>query len=610
MSDNGDKDNIEAIPQEYVWWEQRAKRLAERKQQLSLPIIDRTIQMIRDSCKEQQERDRHEHFVQKFKKVCESLEEAEDNMKFLNGIKRQVEVCSKSSNIDVIKATIPKVLKCLRSAWTLSKYYNTDENIISLLQKITNILLIRVKSLVNLSELGDPESTLLKAASSVSLLSEWEHAFHDTRLAIERSGREARWEFGVQDLFRPVHHIKSVCHDVMRVSRALRGTAACFSTALAEATHNQTRLLEANSTLRDLTASFASLQYDVFSESTLHHWQNHLSWFDREGRFLEVASVGVLDDVFEALVSSQEALEAVAEMIRRPERNAQIWKVVIASMPKVVEQFTREVKESTKDFQENCRSPPIHGDLPPISGSIYWAREIKEKLASTMEAMRTVKESIRQMESKGEEEEKEEEEDEDKDDLWQDAVSLYESFCGELTAYTHRQYGEWCARVSDILAQNLTRPLLTVSADAAVPSLLRYHVNFTSDLSDTLAEVRHLEALGFEVPEVARNMSVQKARLTNVAAALEEMLRSYHGCVDSLEGAEVGLLRGQTELVTRALSSGHLRLTWNNQAIQESCLDIGRVKISVFEYKIQQVHLIKKDIHRAIESVQEGCLIR
>ena len=37
----------------------------------------------------------------------------------------------------------------------------------------------------------------------------------------------------------------------------------------------------------------------------------------------------------------------------------------------------------------------------------------------------------------------------------------------------------------------------------------RYRVNFTSDLSATLAEVKYLEKLGFTVPDVARNMSIQ-----------------------------------------------------------------------------------------------------
>ena len=67
----------------------------------------------------------------------------------------------------------------------------------------------------------------------------------------------------------------------------------------------------------------------------------------------------------------------------------------------------------------------------------------------------------------------------------------------------------------------------------------RYLVNFTTDLSDTLAEVKHLEHLGFTVPEVARNMSLQEGKLTGIAADLKELLDRYHAAVDSLEPAEV-----------------------------------------------------------------------
>ena len=41
--------------------------------------------------------------------VDEMLEEAGDNMKFLSGIKRQVEVCANATSIDLIKTTIQKV---------------------------------------------------------------------------------------------------------------------------------------------------------------------------------------------------------------------------------------------------------------------------------------------------------------------------------------------------------------------------------------------------------------------------------------------------------------------------------------------------------------------
>ena len=59
--------------------------------------------------------------------VNESLEEAEDNMKFLDGIKKQVDICVLATDFSLIRAAIKKVMKSLRHAWMLSKYYNSDE---------------------------------------------------------------------------------------------------------------------------------------------------------------------------------------------------------------------------------------------------------------------------------------------------------------------------------------------------------------------------------------------------------------------------------------------------------------------------------------------------
>ena len=55
-----------------------------------------------------------------------------------------------------------------------------------------------------------------------------------------------------------------------------------------------------------------------------------------------------------------------------------------------------------------------------------------------------------------------------------------------------RRYDEWRYRVSDILDANLTRTLMLTLPPAEGSKVKRYHVNFTSDLSDTLAEVKHL----------------------------------------------------------------------------------------------------------------------
>jgi len=60
-----------------------------------------------------------------------------------------------------------------------------------------------------------------------------------------------------------------------------------------------------------------------------------------------------------------------------------------------------------------------------------------------------------------------------------------------------RRYDEWRYRVSDILDANLTRTLMLTLPPAEGSKVKRYHVNFTSDLSDTLAEVKHLAVIHF-----------------------------------------------------------------------------------------------------------------
>jgi hypothetical protein len=80
----------------------------------------------------------------------------------------------------------------------------------------------------------------------------------------------------VGGLFSPVRHVMAICKDIADVSAKLLGMNVCFSPALEAATRNGARLTAAKQTVADLTASFSSLSYDVFSLNALHHWQNHL----------------------------------------------------------------------------------------------------------------------------------------------------------------------------------------------------------------------------------------------------------------------------------------------------------------------------------------------
>ena len=128
--------------------------------------------------------------------------------------------------------------------------------------------------------------------------------------------------------------------------------------------------------------------------------------------------------------------------------------------------------------------------MPPISGTICWADGILERLDTTLGVMKSIEkvvqnsavsdsdndkygfntECIKKEDNFGNEEKAgadvtgpSEVDACDADVIrgrnkkWTQATYIYDEFRNELFAYKLRQYQGWCAHVSDILAQNLTR---------------------------------------------------------------------------------------------------------------------------------------------------------
>ncbi len=504
---------ISVIPQEYDWWSSRKHQIDRLRLQLLMPVVQRTFALLNGVDPGGVET---EAFLNKCSFMSQSLDEAEDNMKFLDGIKRQVEICADSTDFHLIRLAIKKVMKSLRHAWMLSKYYNSDEKIVGMLHKITVVLLLRVKNFVRLEELSDPTLLLEKAENSVLLLDEWQTSFQKTKTEIEESEREKRWEFSTHEIFLPVKYAKRICKDMIAVAADLYYLNICFSDRFLASVDEKETIEEARAKIEQLVKSFTALNFDVFSGAVVHHWENHLNWFKRETRFLEVKTSSQADKIFSSLYTAKAASEALREMLQAlvegrkyysGRRELLIRNVFVDNMTKVVDKFVSEMKASRERFatQVETQSPTIPADMPPISGAICWAEGILAGLDETLTVMKSIKnfddgpaaadseanseeEEEDEEEEEEEEEEKEKEKEEEEEDVvaqeeekeeeeemnyeieaglrrrrrndgarWAEASELYRQFRRELFNYKQSRYEAWCNHVSDILVQNLTR---------------------------------------------------------------------------------------------------------------------------------------------------------
>ena len=373
-----------AVMKEIQTWETKLIRCKKLQEQLKMYPLRRALAILDEAGNV------HAKTMNGFiHQVHILLEEAQDNVKFLGTIRKPTEVLVTSHDFKEMRMTLPNLMNSLRNIWMLSKHYNTDEQICGLLDKITNIILTRVRGFVDFDLLHTPNQAVDMALECRSLLTGWHESFLKTRQAIEESGREARWEFSVQKQFNHVQHAAHVCSDIASVADIISQLQFCFTEELIASTKNPNTIMAARQRCNENISSFAKLQYDAFDPTNAHHWQNHIAWFRREVRFIDAESATIAEEVYDHLQSAKLAIDALHAMMKTKYRQ-DIGKRFIAKVGLIIRKFILEIDEAEKVFLNQKEDPPLAENLPPISGAIYWSNDIEKDLNLTLKSLSAV----------------------------------------------------------------------------------------------------------------------------------------------------------------------------------------------------------------------------
>ena len=113
-------------------------------------------------------------------------------------------------------------------------------------------------------------------------------------------------------------------------------------------------------------------------------------------------------------------------------------------------------------------------------------------------------------------------------------------------------------------------------------------MNYNTKINEIITESKYLEQLGFQLPEIARNLAMQEDKFSRYVYHLRKMLDNYHLLLASLDEPETLLLEDHLNDLRRSIKPGAKRLNWTALGIQDY---INKTRKSLILYSWYSVQM-------------------
>ncbi|KAJ8394229.1 hypothetical protein AAFF_G00048120 [Aldrovandia affinis] len=238
---------------------------------------------------------------------------------------------------------------------------------------------------------------------------------------------------------------------------------------------------------------------------------------------------------------------------------------------------------------QSCKMSHVR-DLPPVSGSIIWAKQIDRQLTAYMKRVEDVL-------GKG----------------WENHVEGLklkqdgDSFRAKLN--TQEIFDDWARKVQQ---RNLgvSGRIFTIESSRArgrTGNVLKLKVNFLPEIITLSKEVRNLKWLSFRVPLAIVNKAHQANQLYPFAISLIESVRTYERTCEKVEERmSISLLVAGLKKEVQALVTEGIALVWESYKLDPY---VQRLAETVFNFqeKVDDLLLIEEKIDLEVRSL-ETCM--
>ncbi|EDO35852.1 predicted protein [Nematostella vectensis] len=546
---------------EIDFWRERNATLSAIAEQLKLPTVKKIVAVLTKVNSENLA-----NFEYHRAELNKYYTEAKDNVRFLSTLERHFKNLAHGASFNIVLETIPSMMNALRMVWIISRHYNRDERMVPLMERIAWELSERVAKTVNIRTIlkEPPYVVKQKTSEARDTLRTWKESYFDVRAKIESSGRDARWEFDRKRLFERTDYMASICEDLQEVAQVMEEFYNIFGPELKAVTGDPKRIEDVLKRVHELVKPIENVAFDPFSLRHLASWRNVMDWFHREVNAIENEAKHFIDNSFKSLRSAEGAFDMLLNFRHIRSREA-INSQMMKKFNDILVQFGKE-------------------NQPPVAGAISWERSLFYRIKRTILRFQEMEDMLNNEHGK-------------------QASKKYLSVARLMKEYEDKKYEAWREQVEANLLIYLKKNLLTKPSTSSATTHRSYVVDFAPELAEIITETKYLEQLGFQVPELARNVALQEEKYLKYVDGLKLMLERYHTVTGSLDVAETQLLDDNIKELKRVLKPGSKRLNWNSLGISDYVTRCGQA-IGKFESLVNQIQKNAKDIYSRLEMIE------
>ncbi|GBG66229.1 hypothetical protein CBR_g57832 [Chara braunii] len=306
--------------------------------------------------------------------------------------------------------------------------------------------------------------------------------------------------------------------------------------------------------------------------------RNHVSQIDYRGNpkggFLPVNLI---------LVSTQ-GLEDQSQMLRMLlDRTTEYQDVIKVDNYELV-QFSREIDATRDMFEHRSSIPPCTRNQPPVAGAVNWARALFGRVRKTMFKFKNAGEDIL-VEEAGHEVHKK-----------------YVALARQMMVFEKTWFANWKNTVDVATLAYLKQPIIRKEPGGEIV------VNFHPELMRLIRETRYLDRMGFRIPDVALNVTLQEDKYHTYVENLRGMLKSYHAVRELITSIEKKLLGSRLARLERVLDPGFSPLNWNSLGIPDFISTCTKA-INEFNSLVNQVQKNSNIIEKVVDTIWNATLI-